>query len=150
MVESMVIPLAPQAIAMLEQMQSMTGDSKYVFHNPRRKTEPYHHTQEINKVLNSDLMNNRQGYKGIHSPHGFRSSAKTMLMERLGYDELITELALGHRMLNAYGTAYNRMTGLEQRAEMMTAWANYLDAIKAGKFDNVIHADFKQKAQKQG
>lgn len=150
MVESIVIPLAPQVIAILEQMQLLTGDSEYVFHNPRRKTEPYHHTQEVNKVLNNDLMNNGQGYKGIHSPHGFRSSAKTMLMERLGYDELITELALGHRMLNAYGTAYNRMTGLEQRAEMMTAWANYLDAIKAGKFDNVIHADFKQRAQKQG
>jgi len=150
MVESMVIPLAPQAIAILEQMQSMTGDSKYVFHNPRRRNEPYHHTQEINKVLNSDLMNNGQGYKDIHSPHGFRSSAKTMLMERLGYDELITELALGHRMLNAYGTAYNRMTGLDQRAAMMNDWANYLDDIKAGKFDNVIHADFKQKAQKQG
>ena len=148
MVESIVIPLAPQAIAILEQMQLLTGDSEYVFHNPRRIKEPYHHTQEINKVLNSDLMNNGQGYKGIHSPHGFRSSAKTMLMERLGYDELITELALGHRMLNAYGTAYNRMTGLEQRAEMMTAWGNYLDAIKAGMFDNVIHADFK-KADKQ-
>ena len=151
MVASLVIPLAPQALAILEQMQPLTGDSDYVFYNPRRKKEPYHHTQEINKVLNSDLMNNGQGYKDIHSPHGFRSSAKTMLMERLGYDELITELALGHRMLNAYGTAYNRMTGLEQRAEMMTAWANYLDDIKAGKFDNVIHADFKKAAkQKHG
>ncbi len=147
MVESIVIPLAPQAIAILKQMQLLTGDSEYVFHNPRRIKEPYHHTQEINKTLNSNLMNKGQGYKDIHSPHGFRSSAKTMLMERLGYDELITELALGHRMLNAYGTAYNRMTGLEQRAEMMTAWANYLDAIKAGKFDNVIHADFKKAAK---
>ena len=150
-VTNIVIPLAPQAIAILEQMQPLTGDSEYVFNNPRRIKAPYHHTQEINKVLNSDLMNNGQGYKDIHSPHGFRSSAKTMLMERLGYDELITELALGHRMLNAYGTAYNRMTGLEQRAEMMTAWANYLDNIKAGKFDNVIHADFKKgDKQKQG
>jgi len=147
MVASIVIPLAPQALAILEQMRSLTGDSEYVFLNPRRKKAPYQHTQAINKVLNSDLMNNGQGYKGIHSPHGFRSSAKTMLMERLGYDELITELALGHRMLNAYGTAYNRMTGLEQRAEMMTAWANYLDDIKAGKFDNVIHADFKKAAK---
>ena len=151
MAASIVIPLAPQAIAILEQMKQLTGDSEYVFHNPRRTKTPYHHQQAINKVLNSDLMNNGQGYKGIHSPHGFRSSAKTMLMERLGYDELITELALGHRMLNAYGTAYNRMTGLEQRAEMMTAWANYLDDIKAGKFDNVIHADFKKAAkQKHG
>ena len=151
MAASIVIPLAPQTLAILEQMQSITGDSEYIFHNPRRTKTPYHHQQEINKVLNSDLMNNKQGYKGIHSPHGFRSSAKTMLMERLGYDELITELALGHRMLNAYGTAYNRMTGLEQRAEMMTAWANYLDDIKAGKFDNVIHADFKKgNKQKHG
>ncbi len=151
MVGSFVIPLAPQALAILEQMQSLTGDSDYVFHNPRRIQAPYHHTQEINKVLNSDLMNNGQGYKGMHSPHGFRSSAKTMLMERRGYDELITELALGHRMLNAYGTAYNRMTGLDQRAAMMNDWANYLDAIKAGKFDNVIHADFKNKDNaKQG
>ena len=147
MVASIVIPLAPQALAILKKMQSLTGDSKYVFHNARRTKAPYHHQQAVNKVLNSDLMNNGHGYKGIHSPHGFRSSAKTMLMERLGYDELITELALGHRMLNAYGTAYNRMTGLEQRAEMMTAWANYLDAIKAGKFDNVIHADFKKAAK---
>ena len=151
MVASIVIPLAPQALAILKQMQSLTGDSVYVFHNPRRKKAPYHHTQEINKVLNSDLMNNGQGYKDIHSPHGFRSAAKTMLMERLGYDELITELSLGHRMLNAYGTAYNRMTGLDQRAAMMNDWANYLDAIKAGKFDNVIHADFKNKDNaKQG
>ena len=148
MVASIVIPLAPQALAILKKMQSLTGDSKYIFHNARRTNAPYHHQQAVNKVLNSDFMNNGHGYKGIHSPHGFRSTAKTMLMERLGYDELITELALGHRMLNAYGTAYNRMTGLEQRAEMMTAWANYLDAIKAGKFDNVIHADFK-KADKQ-
>ena len=151
MVASIVIPLAPQAIAILKQMQALTGDSEYVFHNPRRKKEPYHHTQEVNKVLNSDLMNNGLGYKGIHSPHGFRSTAKTMLMERLGYDELITELSLGHRMLNAYGTAYNRMTGLDQRVAMMNDWANYLDAIKAGKFDNVIHADFKNKDNaKQG
>ena len=150
MAASIVIPLAPQAIAILEQMKQLTGDSEYVFHNPRRTKTPYHHQQAINKILNSDLMNNGQGYKGIHSPHGFRSSAKTMLMERLGYDELITELALGHRMLNAYGTAYNRMTGLEQRAEMMNDWANYLDDIKAGKFDNVIHADFKAQKQKLG
>ena len=147
MVASIVIPLAPQAIAILKQMQALTGDSEYVFHNPRRKKEPYHHTQEVNKVLNSDLMNNGLGYKDIHSPHGFRSSAKTMLMERLGYDELITELALGHRMLNAYGTAYSRMDLLHQKANMMTAWANYLDDIKAGKFDNVIHADFKKAAK---
>ena len=143
MVASIVIPLAPQAIALLERMQSLTGDTEYVFFNDRRKAAPYHHKQQVNKVINSDLMNEGKGYKDIHSPHGFRASAKTMLMERLGYDELITELALGHTMLNKYGKAYNRMQAIPERTRMMTEWANHLDAIKAGKFDNIIHADFK-------
>ncbi len=150
MMASLIIPLAPQAIEILQRMQPLTGDSEYVFYNSRRKKEPYHHKQEVNKVINSDLMNDGEGYKGIHTPHGFRASAKTMLMERLGYDELITELALGHTMLNTYGRAYNRMTALNERSKMMTDWANYLDAIKAGKFDNVTHINFKQQAQKQG
>ena len=150
MVESIVIPLAPQAIAILKRMQPLTGDSDYVFYNGRRKVTRYHHKQEINKVMNSDLMNDGKGYKGIHTPHGFRASAKTMLMERLGYDELITELALGHAMLNKYGKAYNRMQAIPERTRMMTDWADYLDAIKAGKFDNVIHADFKSKKLKHG
>ena len=149
MVASIVIPLAPQSIAILERMQPLTGDSDYVFHNPRRKAAPYHHMQEVNKVLNSDLMNDGKGYKHIHSPHGFRASAKTMLMERLGYDELITELALGHAMLNKYGKAYNRMTAIDDRTRMMTKWANHLDDIKDGKLDNVIHADFKKADQQK-
>lgn len=150
MVASIVIPLAPQAIEILERMQSLTGDSEYVFYNSRRKKIPYHHKQEVNKVMNSELMNDGKGYKDIHTPHGFRASAKTMLMEHLGYDELITELALGHTMLNKYGKAYNRMQAIPERTRMMTEWANYLDAIKAGKFDNVIHADFKDKKLKHG
>ena len=64
-----------------------------------------------------------------------------MLMERLGYDELITELQLGHRMVNSYGRAYSRMDMISQRTQMMNDWANYLDQLKAGKVDNVIYLD---------
>lgn len=151
MMASIIIPLAPQSIAILKRLQPLTGHTDYVFFNSRRRAAPYHHQQQVNKVLNSSLMNGGQGYKDIHTPHGFRASAKTMLMERLGYDELITELALGHAMLNKYGKAYNRMTAIDDRTRMMTDWANYLDDIKTGKFDNVIHASFKPvKKQKQG
>ena len=149
MVSDMVTPLSPQAIRILKRIKELTGDKDHVFHNSRRKLAPYHHTQELNKVLNSNLMNDGKGYKGIHSPHGFRSSAKTMLMERRGYDELITELALGHSMLNKYGRAYNRIEGLDQRAEMMKDWADYLDKLRAGTIDNVIYPDFKQSEKVQ-
>lgn len=158
MVESLVVPLAPQAIAVMEQMQSLTGGHDYVFHNPKRKKGPYQDPQLVNKVLNDPSMNSGgigfnyegRGYKEVHTPHGFRASAKTMLMERLGYDELLTEIQLGHQMLNKYGKAYNRMQAVPERTRMMTEWANYLDDIKAGKFDNVIHASFKQQTQKHG
>lgn len=158
MVESLVVPLAPQAIAVIEQMQSLTGGHDYVFHNPKRKKGPYQDPQLVNKVLNDSSMNSGgigvnyegRGYKEVHTPHGFRASAKTMLMERLGYDELLTEIQLGHQMLNKYGKAYNRMQAVPERTRMMNEWANYLDDIKAGKFDNVIHASFKQQAQKHG
>ena len=158
MVESLVVPLAPQAIAVIEQMQSLTGGHEYVFYNPRRKKGFYHDQQLVNKLLNDPSMNSGgigdnyegRGYKEVHTPHGFRASAKTMLMERLGYDELVTEIQLGHQMLNKYGKAYNRMQAVPERTRMMNEWANYLDDIKAGKFDNVIHASFKQQIQKHG
>lgn len=158
MVESLVVPLAPQAIAVIEQMQSLTGGHDYVFHNPKRKKGPYQDPQLVNKVLNDPSMNSGgigvnyegRGYKEVHTPHGFRASAKTMLMERLGYDELLTEIQLGHQMLNKYGKAYNRMQAVPERTRMMNEWANYLDDIKAGKLDNVIHTSFKQQSQKLG
>ena len=158
MVESLVVPLAPQAIAVIEQMQSLTGGHEYVFYNGNRKKGQYHDPQAINKVLNDPSMNSTgiganyegRGYKEVHTPHGFRASAKTMLMERLGYDELLTEIQLGHQMLNKYGKAYNRMQAVPERARMMTDWANYLDNIKAGKIDNVMHTSFKQQSQKLG
>ena len=158
MVESLVIPLAPQAIAVLERLRPLTGGHDYVFHNPNRKKAPHHDPQAVNKVLNDPSMNKSgigagyegRGYLNVHTPHGFRASAKTMLMERLGYDELLTEIQLGHQMLNKYGKAYNRMQAVPERTRMMRDWANYLDNIKAGKIDNVIHTSFKQQAQKLG
>ena len=126
----MVTPLAPQAIAILEEMKEKTGNEEYVFYHPKRKLEPYTDTQRVNKLMNSKLMNEGEGYLRLHTPHGFRSTAKTLLMEVLGYDELITELQLGHAMLNRYGRAYSRMEMLEQRTEMMNDWGKYLDKIK--------------------
>lgn len=135
----LITPLPLHAVAIFERMQAITGGQEYVFYNGRRKKEKHAMPQAVRNLLNSPAMNDGKGYKGIHSPHGFRATAKTMLMERLGYDELITELQLGHRMLNSYGRAYSRMDMLTQRKAMMTDWANYLDDLRAGKIDNVIH-----------
>lgn len=156
MVDSLVIPLAPQTIAILERMKPITGGMEYVFYNGRRKSKPFADGQQVNKLLNSQSMNKagigkdfcNRGYFGVHSPHGFRATARTMLEERLNYDYRLIEMQLGHNVRDANGRAYNRVKWLNKRHDMMAAWANYLDDLKAGKVDNIIYLD-KAKANQQ-
>lgn len=158
MVDSLIVPLSTQAFEILAQMHTLTGAHEFVFYNARRKQAAHIDSKALNKQLCDPSMNGAgigqhydgNGYKGVHTPHGFRASAKTLLMERLECDELITELQLGHNMLNKYGKAYNRMHAIKKRTHMMQRWADYLDALRAGKIDNVIHADFNQSKEKNG
>ena len=149
MVDSLVIPLVPQTMAIIERMKPITGGMEYVFYNGRRKSKPFADGQQVNKLLNSQSMNKagigkdfcNRGYFGVHSPHGFRATARTMLEERLNYDYRLIEMQLGHNVRDANGRAYNRVKWLDKRHKMMTDWASYLDKLKAGKVDNVIYFD---------
>ncbi|WP_029103520.1 tyrosine-type recombinase/integrase [Moraxella caprae] len=138
-----IVPLPRQAVAILRQLHAKTGDTPFVFYTGR-KNAPHTDPQRINNALNSKTMNGGAGYLGVHCPHGFRASAKTMLMERLGYGELITELQLGNTMLNRYGRAYSRMEMLSDRQKMLQDWADYLDDLRAGKIGKVIYLTGKQ------
>lgn len=141
MVDELVIPLAPQAVAILTTQFKLTGKQPFVFATAGNRFG-YLNPSAVNYALNK-YGNDGKGYEGIHCPHGFRASAKTMQMERLGYDELITELQLGHKMLNKYGRAYSRFEFIEQRITMMNEWANYIDDLCLGKISNLLF--FKQK-----
>ena len=149
MVDCLVVPLAPQTIAILERMHEITGGMEYVFYTGKRKKGQHADPQQINRILNDPSMNKAKigkdycgkGYLNVHSPHGFRASAKTLLMERLGYNHLITEIQSGRSMPDVYGNTYNRMEAINERIKMMNEWANYLDDLKADKIDNVIYLD---------
>lgn len=123
MVASLVVPLPNQAIKLLQTLHEQTGDTDYVFYNSRRKNK-FEHQQQLNKFLN------RIGYEGIHMPHGFRASARTMMVEQLGIPEQLIELQLGHAVKDANGRAYNRVSMMNPRREMMQSWADYLDQLK--------------------
>lgn len=145
------IPLSKQALAILARMKAKTGDMDFVFFTTSRKKAPYTDTHRINYILNAKLphakfMNNGKGYQGIHCPHGFRACGKTMLMEQLKYSDFITELQIGHRVLNSHGNAYGRMEMIAERIQMMQAWADYLDDLRAGKIDNIIYLHQAKKA----
>ena len=56
--------------------------------------------------------------------HGFRSSFRDWASEN-GYPRDLAEKALAHRIKNAVEAAYHRTDLLEQRRDMMNAWADY-------------------------
>lgn len=123
MVASLVVPLPTQAIELLRVLHEQTGHTDYVFYNKRRKVK-FEHRQQLNNFLNSI------GYDGVHTPHGFRASARTMMVEQLGISEQLIELQLGHNVRDANGRAYNRVQMLSERLDMMQKWADYLDELK--------------------
>ena len=67
-----VVPLSRQAVALLRQLQALSGSSRWVF--------PSRGGHIARATLNRTLV--ALGYAGFHCAHGFRSSASTMLKQK--------------------------------------------------------------------
>ena len=65
--------------------------------------------------------------------HGFWTTARTLIVEALGFDEAVAEMQLAHAVKDASGTAYNRAEFLANRQEMMRAWSDYLEDLRHGR-----------------
>lgn len=76
----------------------------------------------------------RLGYTSDEmTAHGFRAMARTLLIERLpGIQADVIEAQLAHGKSGPLGAAYDRADYMEQRRQLMSIWANYLDQIKNG------------------
>ncbi len=118
-----LVPLADQAIDVLEELQPITGHYDLLF--PGRDS--------IKKPMceNAILYSlHRMGYKGKATGHGFRATASTILNEmQFPSDAIERQLAHGER--DKVRAAYNKALYLDKRTEMMQAWADYLDSKKA-------------------
>jgi integrase len=132
------VPLSQQAIAILKDLHPLTGAREYVFPSERRNGG-HASAGTINKAL--QIL----GYDTAkeHCAHGFRSSARTMLDEVLGFRVEWIEHQLAHAVRDALGRAYNRTTHLPQRKDMMQKWADYLDVLREdAKGGNVVVGSF--------
>lgn len=120
------VPLSRQALAILQELQPLTGHRRYVF--PGRDPQKAMSEAAINAALR------RMGYdtKTEITGHGFRAMARTILAEELHQKPEVIEHQLAHKVPDALGTAYNRTKFLKERKAMMQQWADYLDKLKAG------------------
>ena len=121
-----IVPLARQAVAILREIEPLTGHKAHVFPANRGEGRPMSENT-VNAALRS------LGYDGkTLTGHGFRAVARTLLDEVLNYPPHVIEQQLAHAVKDPLGRAYNRTAHLEQRREMMQAWADYLDKLKSG------------------
>ena len=122
-----VVPLAPQALAILADLRPLTGDGKYVFPSQRSETR----CMSANTIT---AALRRMGYSNDEmTAHGFRAMARTLIIERLpGIPEGVIEAQLAHGKSGPLGMAYDRAEFMDQRRAMMATWANYLDKLKSG------------------
>ncbi len=120
-----IVPLSSQAIAILKELQPLSGHGKYVFMGGHSPLKPMSESA-VNAALKRMGYNTQTDITG----HGFRAMARTILHERLGTDPHIIEHQLAHKVPDTLGAAYNRTKFIEQRKNMMQKWADYLDEIK--------------------
>ncbi len=121
------VPLAPQAVAILQELRPLTGHGQYVFPGLRTHDRPM-----SDNTVNAALR--RMGFTGEEmSAHGFRAMARTIMIERLpGISADVLEAQLAHGKSGPLGAAYDRAEFMEQRRAMMVLWADYLDQLRHG------------------
>ena len=123
--EAHCVPLSVQAVALLRNIQPLTGHGVYVFPCERSHDRPL-----SDNSVRSALY--ALGFGKEQTWHGFRASARTMLVDELNLDPLAIEANLAHAVKDSNGRSYNRTQYLKQRFDMVQQWADYLDKLARG------------------
>jgi len=122
-----VVPLARQAVELVESLRPLTGEGVYLFPSPRPSNPP---RPMSNNTVNAALR--RMGFDSDEmTGHGVRAMARTLSHEVLGFAPEVIEEQLAHGKSGPLGGAYDRTTFMPERRRLMQAWADYLDGLKA-------------------
>ena len=120
-----IVPLSPQTLSILSELNKVTGKGKYLFPSIRSTAKPI-----SDNTMNAGLR--RLGYtKEEIVSHGWRAIFRTLADEVLQERVDIIEAQLAHQVSDALGRAYNRTSFLKDRRELMNRWGQYLEQLKA-------------------
>lgn len=118
------VPLSKQAIVILRELKSLTGNGKLVFPAITSLHRPL-----SENTLNGALR--RLGYdtQTEMCAHGFRAVFSS-LANSLGWNADVIEAQLAHQDENKVRRIYNRADHLAARKKLMQKWADYLDKLR--------------------
>lgn len=118
------VPLARQALAILNEMRSLSGSGRYVFPSIRTRARPI-----SDNTMNAALR--RMGYsKEQMTAHGFRTSASSLLNESGKWNPDAIERALAHMVAGSVRRIYNQSAYWGERVAMAKWWSDYLDELR--------------------
>ncbi len=121
-----LVPLSRQSIAILEDLQAMTGPNGYVFPSIRSRKRPM-----SDNTINAGLR--RLGYSTDEmTAHGFRAMASTLLNESGKWHPDAIERALAHGDSDRIRAAYHRGAHWKERVAMAQWWSDHLDQLRKG------------------
>lgn len=129
-----LVPLPTQAIEILKRRLAQRDPlDMFVFPS----------TLKAGASVSADTLTGslrEMGFEGIQSFHGFRASARTILADQLRYSKEPLEMNLAHSEGLATGVSYSRGIRLEERAEILQAWGDYLDKLTSGNVSPIKRA----------
>lgn len=118
------VPLSRQALAILREAKAYSRGSRFVFPH-RLDTDKHISENTIGKAMQSLGIPSAEA-----TPHGFRKTASTIMHEDQHAPELI-EAQLAHKYQTTMQATYNLALHLPRRAELVQAYADLLDTLKA-------------------
>lgn len=113
-----LVPLSTQALDLLNELKSMTGNYRYVFPGRNDPNKPMSEAA-INQLIK------RLGYGGRLTGHGFRHMMSTILHDA-GFNSQYIELQLAHVDSNRIRGTYNHATFIEERRKMLSFFSSTL------------------------
>lgn len=121
-----IVPLAPQALEILRDIEPLTRCGRFVFPNARHADRSMSENTLLGALRSLGYDKTRM------VPHGFRAMFRTLADEVLHERVDLIEHQLAHNVRDTLGRAYNRTQHLTERRAMMKRWASYLDVLRAG------------------
>lgn len=119
------VPLPPQAIERLRELEALTGTSELLFPSARSWKRPM-----SENTMNAALR--RMGYTSDKmTAHGFRATFSTLANESGLWHADAVERALAHIEANEVRRAYLRGEHWDERVRMAQWWSNELDAMRS-------------------
>ena len=123
-----LVPLCKQAIAILKEIQEISGEFDLVFTGDHSPWKPISENT-VNKALRNMGFDTKTDVCG----HGFRTMACSAMIESGLWSKDAVERQMSHKERSNVRAAYIHLAEhFEERKQMMQWWADYLDASREG------------------